>query len=50
KRHICNICKSSFLKPSMLDTHMRSHTGDRPYPCGYYELSFKVHHVLNRHM
>jgi len=29
----CCECKRSFLWPSHLERHMRTHTGDRPYTC-----------------
>lgn len=35
KRHRCDICGSAFARPSSLLTHMRTHTGERPFVCPY---------------
>ncbi|OQR71309.1 zinc finger protein 516 isoform X1 [Tropilaelaps mercedesae] len=33
RRHHCEVCAKQFQSPSHLRIHMRSHTGERPYPC-----------------
>ena len=30
-RHICNVCKKSFILPHDLITHERTHSGEKPY-------------------
>ncbi|KZP15762.1 hypothetical protein FIBSPDRAFT_749760 [Athelia psychrophila] len=31
--HTCVVCQKQFPRPSGLSTHMKTHTGDRPYTC-----------------
>ncbi|KAK4170418.1 C2H2 zinc finger protein encoded by the fle1 protein [Cladorrhinum sp. PSN259] len=33
KRHKCKVCDKRFTRPSSLQTHMYSHTGEKPYKC-----------------
>lgn len=33
KKHKCKICDKRFTRPSSLQTHMYSHTGEKPYKC-----------------
>ncbi|KAK4230978.1 C2H2 zinc finger protein encoded by the fle1 protein [Podospora fimiseda] len=33
KRHKCKVCDKRFTRPSSLQTHMYSHTGEKPYRC-----------------
>jgi len=32
-KHICPYCSRSCAKPSVLEKHLRAHTGERPFPC-----------------
>ncbi|KAJ2120145.1 hypothetical protein IW147_005299 [Coemansia sp. RSA 720] len=34
-RNVCKVCSRDFTRPSSLKTHMRSHTGEKPYKCNY---------------
>lgn len=33
KKHKCKVCDKRFTRPSSLQTHMYSHTGERPFAC-----------------
>ncbi|KAI9264322.1 hypothetical protein BDA99DRAFT_437685 [Phascolomyces articulosus] len=33
KRHRCNVCNKLFSRPSALQTHMYTHTGEKPFQC-----------------
>ncbi|EEP76993.1 conserved hypothetical protein [Uncinocarpus reesii 1704] len=33
KKHRCKVCDKRFTRPSSLQTHMYSHTGEKPYAC-----------------
>ena len=41
-KYICQYCSRPCAKPSVLQKHIRSHTGERPYPCGPCGFSFKI--------
>lgn len=48
-KYICNYCGRACAKPSVLKKHIRSHTGERPYPCGPCGFSFKTKSNLYKH-
>lgn len=33
KKHICDVCGKRFTRPSSLQTHGYSHTGEKPFQC-----------------
>jgi uncharacterized Zn-finger protein len=33
KKHKCKVCDKRFTRPSSLQTHMYSHTGEKPFAC-----------------
>ena len=41
-KHICPYCGRGCAKPSVLQKHIRAHTGERPYPCIPCGFSFKT--------
>ncbi|XP_075032891.1 zinc finger protein 831 [Mixophyes fleayi] len=48
-KHICIHCGRDCLKPSVLEKHIRSHTGERPFPCTICGISFKTQSNLYKH-
>ncbi|KAF9357058.1 hypothetical protein BGX26_004308 [Mortierella sp. AD094] len=50
KRHECPICQKSFSRPSQLDTHRLTHTGEKPHVCSMCHKHFNVASNLKRHI
>ncbi|XP_007904566.2 zinc finger protein 40 isoform X1 [Callorhinchus milii] len=48
-KYICEYCNRACAKPSVLQKHIRSHTGERPYPCITCGFSFKTKSNLYKH-
>ncbi|XP_057715377.1 transcription factor HIVEP2 isoform X2 [Corythoichthys intestinalis] len=48
-KYVCNYCGRACAKPSVLKKHIRSHTGERPYPCIPCGFSFKTKSNLYKH-
>lgn len=48
-RYVCTYCGRACAKPSVLQKHIRSHTGERPYPCAPCGFSFKTKSNLYKH-
>ncbi|KAJ8020942.1 Zinc finger protein 40 [Holothuria leucospilota] len=48
-RHVCHYCGHRCAKPSVLTKHLRSHTGERPYPCLPCGFAFKTKSNLYKH-
>ncbi|XP_052236856.1 uncharacterized protein LOC127848434 isoform X2 [Dreissena polymorpha] len=48
-RHICPYCQRACSKPSVLEKHIRAHTGERPFPCLICGFSFKTKSNLYKH-
>ncbi|XP_050408379.2 uncharacterized protein LOC126823519 [Patella vulgata] len=48
-RHICSYCGRGCAKPSVLEKHLRAHTGERPFPCLDCGFSFKTKSNLYKH-
>lgn len=51
KKHICNVCGKRFTRPSSLQTHAYSHTGEKPFRCDFEGCgrNFSVVSNLRRH-
>ncbi|KAE8288620.1 Transcription factor HIVEP3 [Larimichthys crocea] len=48
-KYVCSWCGRPCAKPSVLQKHIRSHTGERPYPCAPCGFSFKTKSNLYKH-
>lgn len=46
----CTFCEKMFAKPSLLERHMRIHTGERPYACDMCPKTFNQKNALQMHM
>jgi hypothetical protein len=57
RKHACLVCRKLFLRPSSLETHKRTHTGEKPFPCPVENCSrntdgnwFSVRSNMTRHI
>lgn len=48
-KYVCDYCGRACAKPSVLKKHIRSHTGERPYPCVPCGFAFKTKSNLYKH-
>jgi len=45
----CGTCGKEFDRPSLLERHIRIHTGERPYVCDFCKKGFSTSSSLNTH-
>ncbi|CAH0722603.1 unnamed protein product, partial [Brenthis ino] len=48
--HCCEYCPERFVSVSKLARHVRSHAGERPYPCKFCDKTFTKSHHYTRHL
>lgn len=49
RKHVCAVCGAAFTRPNHVITHMRVHTGEKPFVCKYCGKQFSQRGSLKKH-
>ncbi|XP_053622379.1 zinc finger protein 879-like isoform X2 [Plodia interpunctella] len=49
RNHVCHRCGKTYTTKKILEGHLRSHTGERPFRCGSCPAAFGYHAALYNH-
>lgn len=50
RKHVCEVCSKRFAVAYTLRVHRRTHTNEKPYPCGSCEKRFQYNCLLKNHV
>lgn len=49
-KYLCPFCKQTFIDKTKCCGHIRSHTGEKPFPCAHCDETFSMKGNLTRHL
>lgn len=50
KNQVCNYCGKAYVRADSLRTHLRTHTGEKPYKCDICDKAYTQPFLLKEHM
>jgi uncharacterized Zn-finger protein len=50
RKHACETCAATFVRPAELARHVRTHTGEKPFACEHCSATFTQAGTLARHV
>ena len=49
KKHPCEVCGAKFRFPKDVRSHVRIHTGEKPFSCSFCDVKFRTKYLLQLH-